>query len=136
VRVVLDTNVLISGVFFAGAPYEILNAWRDGRFELVLSEDILGEYQRVGDVVGRRFPGASLRSIFELIVARARIYLSPRLPEGVCDDPADDKFLACALAGGARVIVGGDKAILSTTGYGGVYVLTPRQFISLYLEQR
>ena len=62
--------------------------------------------------------------------------LSLRLPEGVCDDPADDKFLARALAGGARVIVSGDKALLRTSGYGGVRVMSPRQFISLYLEQR
>jgi putative PIN family toxin of toxin-antitoxin system len=136
VRVVLDTNVLISGVFFAGAPSEILKAWSDDRFELVLSEEIIEEYQRVGEVLGRRFPGVSLWPILELIVARARICLSPRLPEGVCDDPADDKFLACALAGGARVIVSGDKALLRTSGYGGVKVMTPRQFISLYLEQR
>ena len=79
--------------------------------------------------------GVSLWPILELIVARARICLSPRLPEGVCDDPADDKFLACALAGGARVIVSGDKALLRTSGYGGVRVMTPRQFISLYLEK-
>jgi putative PIN family toxin of toxin-antitoxin system len=135
VRAVLDTNVLISAVFFAGAPYEILKAWSDDRFELVLSEEIIEEYQRVGDDLGRRFPGVALWPILELTVARARICLSPRLPEGVCDDPADDKFLACALAGGARVIVSGDKALLRTSGYGGVNVMTPRQFISLYLEQ-
>jgi putative PIN family toxin of toxin-antitoxin system len=136
VRIVLDTNVLISGVFFAGAPYEILRAWSDGRFELVLSEEIIEEYQRVGEALGRRFPGVSLWPILELIVTRARICLSPSLPEAVCDDPADDNFLACALAGRARVIVSGDKALLRTSGYGGVKVMTPRQFISLYLEQR
>lgn len=43
-RVVLDTNVLVSGVFFAGLPGLILKAWRDGRFELVLSEEIIEEY--------------------------------------------------------------------------------------------
>ncbi len=51
-RAVLDTNVLISGVFFAGGAYEILKAWSDGRFELVLSEEILEEYLRVGEVQG------------------------------------------------------------------------------------
>lgn len=75
----------------------------------------------------------SLEPILELIVARSRIYLAPRLPEAVCDDPADDKFLACALAGGARVIVSGDKALLETTGYGGVRVVTPRGFVTHYL---
>ena len=135
-RVILDTNVLISGVFFAGPPSQILKAWRDGRFDLVLSEEIIEEYQRVGEALARRFPGLPLGPVLELIVARSRICLSPPLPEVACDDPADDKFLACALAGGARVIVSGDKALLRTTGYGGARVVTPRQFITQYLEHR
>jgi AbrB family looped-hinge helix DNA binding protein len=48
VRIVLDTNVLVSGVFFGGPPGRILEAWRDRRIQLVLSPEILGEYQRVG----------------------------------------------------------------------------------------
>jgi uncharacterized protein len=111
----------------------ILKAWRDGRFELVLSEEIIEEYQRVGETLAGRYPMLSLEPILELIVARSRICLAPRLPEAVCDDPADDKFLACALAGGARVIVSCDKALLDTTGYGGVRVVTPRGFVTHYL---
>ena len=43
-RFVLDTNVFVSGVFFGGHPYRILNAWRESRFTLVLSVEILDEY--------------------------------------------------------------------------------------------
>jgi putative PIN family toxin of toxin-antitoxin system len=43
-KVVLDTNVFISGIFFSGPPYQILKAWRDGKIQLVLSESILEEY--------------------------------------------------------------------------------------------
>ena len=48
-RVVLDTNVLVSGVFFSGLPRRILEAWRDRRVELVVSLEILEEYRRVGE---------------------------------------------------------------------------------------
>ena len=48
-KIVLDTNVLVSGIFFSGPPYEILKAWRDGRIGLVISTEILTEYQRVAD---------------------------------------------------------------------------------------
>jgi putative PIN family toxin of toxin-antitoxin system len=51
VRVVLDTNVFISGVFFTGPPYRILEAWRDARIQIVVSPHILDEYKRVG-VIG------------------------------------------------------------------------------------
>ena len=49
-KVVLDTNVFISGVFFSGPPYQILKAWREGKIQLVVSEKIFEEYVRVGEI--------------------------------------------------------------------------------------
>lgn len=54
-RVVLDTNVLISGIFFSGPPFKILEAWRDRRLALVVSPEILEEYYRVGENLGSRY---------------------------------------------------------------------------------
>ena len=52
-KVVLDTNVLVSGIFFSGPPAGILRAWSQGKFQLVLSPEILDEYKRVSaDVRG------------------------------------------------------------------------------------
>jgi putative PIN family toxin of toxin-antitoxin system len=56
VKIVLDTNVFISGVFFTGPPYRILEAWRDRTLELVLSPEILEEYRRVGSELSTRYP--------------------------------------------------------------------------------
>jgi putative PIN family toxin of toxin-antitoxin system len=61
-KVVLDTNVLISGVFFAGLPSRILEAWRDGRVNLVISPAILEEYRRVGEKLAARFEGITVES--------------------------------------------------------------------------
>ncbi len=47
-RIILDTNVFVSGVFFTGPPYEILRGWRDGKWQLVICPEILDEYRRVG----------------------------------------------------------------------------------------
>lgn len=55
-RVILDTNVLLSGVFFGGVPGRILAAWAAGQLELVLSPAILTEYRRVGADLARRYP--------------------------------------------------------------------------------
>lgn len=52
-RIIVDTNVLLSGDFFGGVPGRILDAWANGPFELVLSPAILAEYRRVGHL----FPG-------------------------------------------------------------------------------
>lgn len=54
-RVILDTNVFVSGVFFSGPPHEILRAWREGRFQMVLSPEILEEYRRVGIDLARHY---------------------------------------------------------------------------------
>ena len=58
-RVVLDTNVFMSGIFFRGAPSQILHAWRAGKIVPVLSVDILGEYQKVGRALASRWRWAS-----------------------------------------------------------------------------
>ena len=46
-RVVVDTNVFVSGVFFGGPPGRVLTAWRDGTIEVVVSREIIEEYVRV-----------------------------------------------------------------------------------------
>jgi hypothetical protein len=55
-RVVLDTNVLVSAIFFAGIPGRILAAWSEGRFEMLATVDVLTEYRRVVARLERRFP--------------------------------------------------------------------------------
>ena len=66
-KVVLDTNVFISGVFFSGPPYQILKAWRDAKIQLVVSEKIFEEYVRVGEILSQQFPKIQLAPIFELL---------------------------------------------------------------------
>jgi putative PIN family toxin of toxin-antitoxin system len=133
--VVLDTNVLISGIFFGGLPARILAGWTTGKFELVLSPDILDEYQRVGEELARRHPdlATALGPILALVTTHALLVAAPALPEVVSADPADDKFLAAAIASGTAVIVSGDHDLLRISGWRGVRVLTPRAFANEYL---
>jgi putative PIN family toxin of toxin-antitoxin system len=133
VKVVLDTNVYISGIFFTGPPYQVLAAWRDARIQIVVSPDILGEYQRVGEALASQFPNIDLQPIFELLTLNAEVVPSERLAEPVCVDPDDDKFLACALTSGAKYIISGDKHLLKASGYKGLKVISPRRFVDDYL---
>ena len=64
-RVILDKNVFASGVFFSGPPYRILEAWRDGKLQLVVSQEILEEYRRVGERLAKQFPGVNLQPIID-----------------------------------------------------------------------
>ena len=132
-KVVLDTNVFLSGVFFGGLPYEILRAWRDRRLRLVYSPDILDEYRRTGEKLARQFEGVDLDPLLALVASEGKLFVSPALLEAVCDDPEDDKFFACAIASRCKVIISGDKHLLRATGYHGIEVLKPRAFAESYL---
>jgi putative PIN family toxin of toxin-antitoxin system len=136
VRIVLDTNVFVSAVFFGGVPGRILTAWRDGRLQLVLSPAILDEYRRVGEALGAQYTGIDLSPVLALLAIGAEIVDAPALPEPVSVDPDDDKFLACASAAGVEVLVSGDKHLVDHDGWRGLQVLRPRQFADTFLSSR
>ena len=135
-RVILDTNVFVSGVFFSGPPFEILDAWRHGRLILVVSPEILAEYERVGQELAGEFPAVDIAPIMEFLAYKGEVVSAPELSEQICSDPDDDKFLACALASKTTVISSGDKALLRTSGYAGIEVLSPREFVNKYLIRK
>ncbi len=136
-RVILDTNVVMSGVFFGGIPGRLLSAWAAKRFTLVLSPDIFDEYRRVGRELTRRYPGleGSLEPVLALISTNAIIVNVEPLERQVSVDADDDKFLACAAASRTGAIVSGDKHLLRVSGWRGIEVQTPRQFYERHLKK-
>ncbi len=132
-KVILDTNVFISGVFYSGPPNQILNAWRDGKIQMVISHEILQEYLRVGEIFADKFPSIELQPILDLVTIEAELHIAEDLPGQVCCDPDDDKFLACAIASGNNIIVSGDKHLLEISGFQGIEILKPHEFIKKYL---
>jgi uncharacterized protein len=136
VKIVLDTNVFISGIFFSGPPHRILKAWRDGLFQIVLTRKILEEYERVGSVLEQQFPAVDLTPMLDLVTINAELVPDKALPRPVCSDRDDDKFIACALAGKSKVIVSGDKHLLNVSGFQGIEIITPRSFVETYLAKQ
>lgn len=127
-RVLLDTNVLISGIFFGGRPREILNSWAEGRFELVLSPEIYDEYLRVCERLAETRPHLSYQAVLARLVGGATLVPDPEGDRPITSDPDDDKFMRCALQAGA-LIVSGDSHLLEASGWEGVEVLTPAAFL-------
>jgi putative PIN family toxin of toxin-antitoxin system len=103
-KVVLDTNVLVSGIFFSGPPAAILRSWSQGKFKLVTTPEIIEEYRRVASILSDKFPEIDIGRILDLIIMESEVYFSILLSHRVCADPDDDKFLAAAITSGAKVI--------------------------------
>lgn len=133
-RVVLDTNVFVSAVFFGGVPGEILAAWRREEVQLVLSAEIADEYRRVGARLAADFPGVNLGPILQLVLSGSELVSTPPLPEPLCRDPDDDKFVACAVAAEAQFLVSGDQDLLALSDVMGVTILSPRTFLDTVLR--
>jgi putative PIN family toxin of toxin-antitoxin system len=134
VRVILDTNVVISAVFFGGVPGQILTAWHEGRLQLIVSPSILSEYRRVGAILSESHEGVDFEPFAALLAVHAFVVDAPdHLAEPVCRDPNDDQFLACALAADVTCIISGEGDLLEVSGWNGIEVLRPRPFVTRYL---
>lgn len=133
-KVVLDTNVLLSGFFFGGIPGLVLDAWHSKRIVPVLSSYILAEYREAAAELEDKYGPADFESFVALLLVHSEVVDAPaELPTQICSDPDDDKFLSCALASGAAVVVSGDRALLAVTGWNGIAVVKPRTFVERYL---
>lgn len=135
-RVVVDTNVLISAIFFKGKPDVILEAWRTRKLEIILSADILNEYSKVMERLSLKFPSVESSGILSILTSGCRIVEPEVIENQVCDDPDDDKFLAAAIGGATKIIISGDKHLLDVNGYSGIEILRPAEFIEQYLSEQ
>ena len=135
-RIVVDTNVLISAVFFKGKPDIILGAWRTGKLEIILSEEILNEYSEVLERLSEKYPSVDTSGILSVFTRGCRIVEPEAIGKQICDDPDDDKFLTAAISGEAETIISGDKHLLDVNGYSGIEIIRPAEFIDQYLSEQ
>ena len=133
-KIVIDTNVLISGIFWSGPPSKILHAWQQEKFELALTPQIFEEYQRVAKILYKQYPRIEITSIIDLIARNAIIYEPLGKNITISRDPDDDKFIHCALAADAKYIISGDNDLLVLKNYFDIEIITPYQFVNKFLK--
>ena len=134
-RIVIDTNVVIQGVFFGSAPRRILSAVVNRELEAVASPEIVDEYQEIVDEMIDRKQGKLDRTILTPFLSKLEL-IEPTSEIEVCRDPDDDKFISCAVDGKAIVIVSGDKDLLVIGKYEDVVIMTAYDFCKKYLGGR
>jgi hypothetical protein len=128
-RIVIDTNVFVSS-FFGGNPRKNVNLWKSGALTLCLSKEILEEYVEVLGRMGLQ-DDLALKELLDLFSRAPNIVFTSKTPEvhAVPGDPDDDKFIACAAALQAEVVVTGDKELEAVGIYSDIRILTPSRFL-------
>jgi putative PIN family toxin of toxin-antitoxin system len=131
VRIVIDTNVLLSGLLWNGAPHTLLNLVRDETVELVMSHALLDEFAEV--IQRKKFASILQRTartherILQELYILADMVVPQPLPIPVCRDPDDDAVLACAIAANAELIVSGDDDLLTLLAFNRIPILNAAQ---------
>ena len=133
-RVVADTNTVISGLLWHGNPRRVLDAAREGALQLYTSASLLAE---VDEVLQRRkfaqrlsLAGVSSRTLVLGYAALASLIEPAAIAPVITVDPDDDAVLACAVAASAEAIVSGDSYLLDMEKYEEIPILTAAQLLT------
>ena len=133
IRAVIDTNIIISALFWGGLPRKVLDAAYDEQFIALLTEPLLAE---AASVLGRdQFTEQLLKRGMTVDgniqqYRSAALFVEPaEIPIDIVRDPKDAMVLACGVGGKADCIVSGDKDLLTLTAYKNIPILTAAQFL-------
>lgn len=137
-RVVIDTNVLLSALLWGGTPHALMEHVRNGSVTLISSPALLAELARVID--RPKFDAILLRTNTSRAQTLAEVRLSaevidpPPLAQPVCRDKDDDAVLALAIAAQADIVISGDDDLLCLASFEAIPILTPAQALQKLLE--
>lgn len=132
-QVVLDTNVFISALFWKGNPNEILRKCYAKELKLLTSEEILGEIARIL-TRERKFEltKGEITKHIDIIKSNSELLMPKIRVNEITEDPADNKFLECAVAGKADYIVSGDRHLLNLKKYENIRILNSSEFLKIF----
>jgi putative PIN family toxin of toxin-antitoxin system len=127
-RVVFDTNILVSALVFPGGQGETaLRRIVEDTDQLILSRPILDELL---DVLGRKFArDAEELAHVAVFLTELAVIVAPKRRLHIVQDEPDNRILECAVAGRAEAIVTGDKALLALKRYGDTRMLALRDYL-------
>lgn len=136
-RVVIDTNVLISGIIqHSGFPFRIVKLWESASLVLITSVATIREAERV-----LNYP--KIKRVYRLTdddikrvvsnLAMYSVFVDPLSKVDVIrEDPEDNNILATAVDGKADYIISGDTHLLHLKNYKGIDIVTPKEFCGIY----
>jgi putative PIN family toxin of toxin-antitoxin system len=131
-RVVLDTNVLVSALLFTGKLSKIVDLWQQGKVIPLISRETFEELRAVLEYPKFSLAPDEIQSIIENeILPFFEVVEIQENVRGVCRDPGDDKFIACAVSAPADFLVSGDKDLIGLKRYKTVKIIRVSEFLSM-----
>jgi len=129
VKVILDTNIFVSAIFWGGKPRAVLEKCFEDPFEIIVSEEILDEYYRVTELLAEKYvPGEDTRKLLDYLVRNSTLVETVKVGS-ITADPQDDMFFEAAISSGCKIIISGDKHLLEKKAYRGISVQTASEFL-------
>ena len=130
VRVVLDTNILVSSLLFTGRASQLVPLWKEGVIVLLVSKEIVKEYLRVFSYPKFSLTEGDIQTVLheEILPFVEVVRITSPFPP-TCRDPDDDRFLACAVAGKADGLISGDNDLLALKRIGRCPILSLDAFL-------
>lgn len=134
-KIVLDTNVLISGTFWTGDSFKILNKIDKEEIELIISEDLIKEYEKIinSDEIIEKITDKKLilNKVVQKVINNSVIVEPKQKFNVVKDDAKDNKIIEAAIEGKADYIISQDKHLLKLKSYQGIKIISPEEFLEI-----
>jgi len=132
-RIVLDTNTLVSALLFKGSLAAIVDLWKSGRCTPVFSKETFSEFKTVLEYPKFSLTAQEIKIIIqeEVLPYFEVIDVSEQIT-GICRDPDDDKFIACAVSASAEFMVSDDKDLLDIGRYNAIRIISPSDFLKKF----
>jgi len=130
-RIVLDTNIFISGIFWKGASNKVLMNWKEGKFTLVTSLETILEIIKVLKDFKIKLSEDMIKELVDLIVQNSIIVEPKEKIDIVKDDPNDNIFIETAVAGNVDYIITQDNHLLKIKEFNGIRIITPEEFLDV-----
>jgi putative PIN family toxin of toxin-antitoxin system len=133
-RVVLDTNVLISAIVFGGIPRKILETVYRGELSSYFSAAIIDELKAVLERPKFGFPSEILQTILSELY-NIGIFITPKSRvDLLTEDPDDNRILECAVEADATFLITGDSHLLNLERYNNISIMSPAEYLTIYTQ--
>ena len=129
-KVVLDTNIFVSGIFWIGDSNKIIKLWKEGKLVLFTSREIINEFIKVMKDFKIKLPDNLIKEWVDLVTNNS-ILVEPKARFDIIkEDLSDNKFLDCAHEGKVNYIISNDKHLLKLKDFKGIKIVKPKDFMN------